>query len=174
MKVYVVKEEFAFDGDSGCNVAVWGDRKSAVEDFLKSEKKAKKEVGDGAVCELALRKDIRDTKCEFLSSSVYEDGFYGEAHFDVTMQRVEIGGHLELDPFEKTRFNEEYELECMEEDVMGFLSERKIKLSKQDVSDIARQAHNYLSKNDSYFEAYWNAVGYTIDSYLKSKKEEEE
>lgn len=173
MKIYVVKEEFAFDGDSGCNVAVWGDRKSAVEDFLKSEKKAKKEVGDGAVCELALRKDIRDTKCEFLSSSVYEDGFYGEAHFDVTMQRVEIGGKLELSPSEKVEFNEEYELECTEEDIRSLLDERKVTLSDEEVSDIARQAKCRLTKNDLYFEAYWDTLGYTLDDHIKNRKKKE-
>lgn len=175
MKVYLVIEEHIFNGsDSGCNVAVWGDRKSAVEDFLKSEKRAKEAIGEGATCELASRDDITNSLCDRLSSSIYEDGFYNETHFDVTMQRVDVGGNLEFDTLERITLNKEYELECTQEDVLSAIKERDnakdICFTDDEVARIAKMAQNNLGKCEMYYEAYWDMINHAIDDFLNESE----
>lgn len=78
------------------------------------------------------------------------------------------GKEYELTFSEMIQANEEYELDCMIEDVKNCYQqgEYDVDLSEDDISEIASFALHNLSKNDSYFEAYWMSVQYTLDNYI--------
>jgi hypothetical protein len=64
------------------------------------------------------------------------------------------------------RAHEEYELDGAIEDVRSLIGPETPRLSDEQVKEIATQAMHNLSKNDSYFEAYWMSVQYTLDDYI--------
>ena len=84
----------------------------------------------------------------------------------------------ELTFSEMIQAHEEWELDCMVSDVKTLLERREeVKLSEEEIGAVASFALHNLSKNDSYFEAYWMSVEYTLDNYidnLPTDKEEDE
>ena len=88
------------------------------------------------------------------------------------------GKEYELTFSEMIQAHEEYEFDCMIEDVKNQYeqSEYDIELSEEEIGTVASFALHNLSKNDSYYESYWMTVQYTLDNYIDSliiDKEEE-
>lgn len=86
------------------------------------------------------------------------------------------GKEYELTFSEMIQAHEEYELDCMIEDVKGQYTqgEYDIELTEEQIEEVAMFALNNLSKNDSYFEAYWMSVEYTLDNYIENLPVDEE
>jgi hypothetical protein len=86
------------------------------------------------------------------------------------------GKEYELTFSEMIQAHEEYELDCMVEDVRSKYEEGEydVELSEDDISEVASFALHNLSKNDSYFEAYWMSVEYTLDNYIDNLPVDEE
>ena len=91
------------------------------------------------------------------------------------MKITRNGQEIELTAYELTKAHQEYELENMIEDVIGLyedikdLYEQKPSVPELDDADfeiIAERALHNLSKNDGYFDAYWNSVEYTLNCYI--------
>ena len=84
------------------------------------------------------------------------------------MKITRNGQEIELTAYELTKAHQEYELENMIEDVKG-LYEQKLSVPELDDADfeiIAERALHNLSKDDGYFDAYWNSVEYTLNCYI--------
>ena len=86
------------------------------------------------------------------------------------------GEAFELTFTEIIQAHEEYEFECAIEDVKGILNSgtRNIKLSEEQINEVAGLALHNLGKNDSYYEAYWMSVEYTLDDYIDNLPVNEE
>ena len=86
------------------------------------------------------------------------------------------GKEFELTFSEMIQANEEYKLDCMIEDVKGQYAqgEYDVELTEDQIEEVAMFAVNNLSKNDSYFEAYWMSVEYTLDDYIDNLHVDEE
>ena len=86
------------------------------------------------------------------------------------------GKEYELTFSEMVQANEEYKLDCMMEDVKSVLESgtRDVELSEDQISEVATYAVHNLGKNDSYFEAYWTSVEYTLDDYIDNLPVDEE
>lgn len=86
------------------------------------------------------------------------------------------GKEYELTFSEMIQANEEYRLDCMIEDVRSKYEEGDydVELSEEQIEEAAMFAVNNLSKNDSYFEAYWMSVEYTLDDYIDNLPADEE
>ena len=80
----------------------------------------------------------------------------------------------ELTFSEMIQAHEEYEIDCAMDDVRSLLGPESPCLSDRQVRDIAGQAIHNLGKNDSYFDAYWMTVQYTLDDYINNLPVEEE
>lgn len=92
------------------------------------------------------------------------------------MKITRDGKEYELTFSELIQAHEEYEFDCMIEDVRNQyeMREDNIELSEDDINTVANFALHNLSKNDSYFESYWMTVQYTLDSYIDSRPIDEE
>ena len=92
------------------------------------------------------------------------------------MKIIRDGKEFELTFSEMIQAHEEYELDCMVEDVRSKYEEGNydVELSEDDISEVASFALHNLSKNDSYFEAYWMSVEYTLDNYINNLPVDEE
>ena len=86
------------------------------------------------------------------------------------------GKEYELTFSEMIQANEEYKLDCMISDVEGKYEEvgYDVMLTKDQIKEIASSALHNLSKNDSYFEAYWMSVKATLDDYIENLPVDEE
>ena len=86
------------------------------------------------------------------------------------------GQEFELTFSELINAHNEYELDSMTEDVRSIYEQEDeaIELSENDIKEVAIQAKHNLTKNDSYFEAYWESVRYTLKEYMEERKFEEE
>ena len=86
------------------------------------------------------------------------------------------GKEFELTFSELMQAHEEYKLDCMIEDVKNAYeqSEHEVDLSEEQIREVASQALHNLGKNDSYFEAYWMSVQYTLDDYIDNLPIDEE
>ena len=86
------------------------------------------------------------------------------------------GKEFELTFSEMIQAYEEYKLDCMVEDVKNVYEqgEYDVELSEDDISEVASFALHNLSKNDSYFEAYWMSVECTLDNYIDKLPIDEE
>ena len=86
------------------------------------------------------------------------------------------GEAFELTFTEIIQAHEEYEFECAIEDVKGILNSgtRNIKLSEEQINEVAGLALHNLGKNDSYYESYWMSVEYTLDDYIDNLPVDEE
>ena len=84
------------------------------------------------------------------------------------MKIIRDGKEFELTFSELMRAHEEYEFDCMVEDIKGILDSgaRDIHLSDDDIYAVAGFALHNLGKSDPYFEAYWMSVEYTLDNYI--------
>lgn len=82
------------------------------------------------------------------------------------MKIIRNGQEFELTFSELMAAYDEYKLDCMVADVREKLALNSdyegIKLSDEQIQDIANNAIHNLSKNDNYFEAYWDSVNYTL------------
>lgn len=56
----------------------------------------------------------------------------------------------------------------------SFTKYNNIILSNEDIEKIAQQASKNISRNDSYYEAYWNTIEQTIIDYIEDIKNKEE
>lgn len=92
------------------------------------------------------------------------------------MKIIRDGKEIELTFMELIRAHEEYELDCMIEDIEGMLDSgtREVKLSAEQIKEVAMFATHNLSKNDSYAEAYWMSVECTLDDYIDNLPVDEE
>ena len=92
------------------------------------------------------------------------------------MKIIRDGKEFELTFSEMIQANEEYKLDCMIEDVKNQYEqgEYNIELSEEQIEEVAMFALGTLSKNDSYYEAYWMSVEYTLDDYIDNLPVDEE
>lgn len=86
------------------------------------------------------------------------------------------GKEYELTFREMIQANEEYKLDCMIEDVKSILESgaRDTDLLTEQIEEVAINAIHNLGKNDSYYEAYWMSVEYTLDDYINNLPVEED
>ena len=84
------------------------------------------------------------------------------------MKIIRDGKEFELTFSEMMNAHEEYEFDCMVEDVKSILDSgtRDVELSEEQIRKVAGDALHNIGKNDSYYEAYWMSVEYTIDDYI--------
>lgn len=92
------------------------------------------------------------------------------------MKIVRDGKEYELTFSEMIQAHEEFEFDCMIEDIKGLLESgsRDIKLSEEDIGEVASFALHDLSKNDAYYDVYWMSVEYTLDNYINNMSVDEE
>lgn len=92
------------------------------------------------------------------------------------MKIIRDGKEYELTFSEMVQANEEYEFNCMVEDVRSQYEGGNygVELTEDDISAVASFALHNLSKNDSYFDAYWMSVQYTLDNYIDNLPVDEE
>lgn len=78
------------------------------------------------------------------------------------------GFPVELTAQELREAYEEYKLNCMKEDVRSTIeqSENTDDCSDDTVTYLAEQALHALSKNDAYFEAFWDTVEDVVYNYF--------
>lgn len=62
----------------------------------------------------------------------------------------------------------EYEFDSTYEDVLTRCVDIP-ELTEKDIHRITNMAIRYLSKNDYYYEAYWDSVDNAIDDFMKNK-----
>lgn len=79
------------------------------------------------------------------------------------MKIIRNGKEFELTSEEIRRANEEYELECIVEDVKSL--HKTEKYNEEQLKEIAKLISRNLSRNDSYYESYWETVRYTLEDY---------
>lgn len=86
------------------------------------------------------------------------------------------GEAFELTFSELIQAHEEYEFDCIVEDVKNCYAQGEygVELSEDDISEVASFALHNLNKNDCYFEAYWMSVQYTLDNYIDNLPVDEE
>ena len=86
------------------------------------------------------------------------------------------GKEYELTFSEMIQANEEYKLDCMIEDVKEQYEngEYDVKLTEAQFEEVAKLALRTVGKNDSYYEAYWMSVEYTLDDYIDNLPVDEE
>lgn len=86
------------------------------------------------------------------------------------------GKEFELTFSEMIQAYEEYKLDCMIEDVKSQYAqgEYDVDLTEEQFEEVAMFTLNSVSKNDSYFEAYWMSVQYTLDDYIDNLPMDEE
>lgn len=86
------------------------------------------------------------------------------------MKITRDGKEFELTFSEMIQAHEEYEFDCMVEDVRSKYEDDDygVELSEEQIKKVAMFAANNLSKNDSYFEAYWMSVEYTLNNYINN------
>jgi hypothetical protein len=86
------------------------------------------------------------------------------------------GKEYELTFSEMIQANEEYKLDCMIADVKEQYEngEYDVELTEEQFEEIAMFALRAISRNDSYFEAYWLSVQYTLDDYIDNLPVDEE
>jgi hypothetical protein len=89
---------------------------------------------------------------------------------EVIMKIIRDGKEFELTFSEVMKAHEEYELDCMVLDVKSVLESdtRDVELSEDKIKEVAMSALHNLGKNDSYFEAYWTSVEYTLNNYINN------
>jgi hypothetical protein len=92
------------------------------------------------------------------------------------MKIIRDGKEFELTFSELIQAQEEYELDCMIEDVKDRYAqgEYEVDLSDEQIKEVARLALRNVNRNDSYFEAYWMSVEYTLDDYIDNLPVDEE
>lgn len=80
------------------------------------------------------------------------------------------GKEFELTFSELMSAHEEYELDCMIEDVKSQYAqdEYDVELTDKQIEEVASLALHNLSKNDNYFESYWMSVEYTLNDYINN------
>lgn len=86
------------------------------------------------------------------------------------------GKEYELTFSELMSAHEEYELDCMIEDVKNQYERDgyDVGLTDEQIKEVASLALHNLGKNDSYFESYWMSVEYTLGDYINSLPTAEE
>lgn len=86
------------------------------------------------------------------------------------------GQAIELTFSEMIRAHEEYEFDCMIQDVKSIYEqgEYDVELSEEDIGEIASFALHNLSKNDGYYDSYWGSVQYTLDNFVDNMPVEDE
>lgn len=86
------------------------------------------------------------------------------------------GKEFELTLSEMIRAHEEYEFDCMIDDVKNVYAqgEYDFDLSEEQIREVSSSALHNLGKNDSYFDAYWMSVQYTLDDYIDNLPVDEE
>lgn len=84
------------------------------------------------------------------------------------MKIIRDGQEFELTFDELIRAHEEYELDCMIENVNDILESgtRDIELSDEQIKEVAMFAVHNLGRNDGYMEAFWMSIECTIDDYI--------
>lgn len=92
------------------------------------------------------------------------------------MKIIRDGKEFELTFSELIQAHEEYEFDCMVEDVKDQYEqgEYEVELTEEQFREIASFALRTVNRNDSYFEAYWMSVNYTLDDYIDNLPVEEE
>ena len=62
----------------------------------------------------------------------------------------------------------EYEFDCTMEDVRQQCEDYELR--DKDIERLTKKVLHYLSKNDCYYEAYWDSVNFAIDDFMKTKQ----
>lgn len=92
------------------------------------------------------------------------------------MNIIRDGKEFELTFSEMIQAHKEYEFDCMVEDVRSKYEDGDygVELSEEQIEEIAMFAIKNVSKNDSYFDAYWMSVENTLDNYIDDLYTDEE
>lgn len=92
------------------------------------------------------------------------------------MKIIRDGKEYELTFSEMIQAHEEYELDCMVEDVKNVYEqgEYDVDLSEEQIEEIAMFALHNLGRNDGYMESYWMSVECTLDDYIDNLPVDEE
>ena len=79
------------------------------------------------------------------------------------------GFPVELTAQELREAYEEYQLNCMKEDIRSIIEQREDAddCSDDTVTRLAEKALHALSKNDAYFEAFWYNAEDVVADYFK-------
>ena len=64
----------------------------------------------------------------------------------------------------------EYDRNCTTEDIKMQCEDDYEDLTEEDFIKMTNKALHYLSKNDCYYEAYWDSVRNAIDDYMETKQ----
>lgn len=64
----------------------------------------------------------------------------------------------------------EYEFDCTMEDVKTQCEDDMPDITDEEVKKIANKALRYLSKNDLYYESYWDCVRQAIDDFIETEQ----
>lgn len=86
------------------------------------------------------------------------------------------GKEYELTFSEMMSAHQEYEFDCMIADVKEQYEhgEYDVALTEEQINEVASLALRTVNRNDSYFEAYWLSVEYTLKDYINNLIDEEE
>ena len=79
------------------------------------------------------------------------------------MKIIRNGVEYELTGTEVYDAHEEYEHNCLIEDIKAKAKEMEIDLTDKDIGDIAYLAERNLGKNDGYYEYYWMSIEYALE-----------
>lgn len=92
------------------------------------------------------------------------------------MKIIRDGKEFELTFSEMMQAYEEYEFDCMIEDVKSKYEdgEYDVELTEKQIEEVAGLALHNLGKNDNYFDAYWMSVECTLDDYIDKLPVDEE
>ena len=92
------------------------------------------------------------------------------------MKIIRDGKEFELTFRELVQAHDEYEFDCIIDDVKRILESgtRVVELSEKQFEEVASRALHDLGDNDGYYEAYWISVEYTLDDYIDNLPENDE
>lgn len=171
LPLYVVKEEWVLDAESGYSATPHMDYRSARLQFSEDLEEDQK---NGCGCAWAGR----DTLVIESGQDLYEcylDGEYCMNHYKISIQKYEIAmSDAVLGTMGRTYIDQ-----CRMEDFASHVAEwdELVRLPKaqylQFVADpgIPERIHKKLEKNDPYWESYWDSISAVahelLDEYLK-------
>lgn len=169
--VYLLLEDWAVDGESGCSFEIYTDFDDAKR-LLVQNLKEEQETG------CILKWDDHEKFVEFSYSNSYEcyiDGEYCENHYSISIVTQKLCASEKF----VRELAELHQISCQLEDFVSQVSDwdELDQLTDEQYNRMVQdprfpeRLHSALGKNDSYWEAYWETVSEVahafVDEYLK-------
>lgn len=167
LEIFLVREDWAIDDDYGTSTQIVADYHMAKFHF---NNLILQEMIDGCIQKWTHRQDLEtDTRKDFYECWLHDE--YYENHYKVTIEKAE----LTLPAFLLQRFGKAYmdlgrledfvsqieqwdEVSCLSEDqFLKFISN----------PNIPERIETHLSRNDGYWESYWESVSECAHSLLR-------